>query len=288
MQKASVYMNNDYNFIEHKKKSLEKLSKSKDILQLLNQYGLSVDCIEESWSVLLNYQEDVNICKNCPGLKACPKSMTGYKEIPVYDGFEFHPSKKACQLQEQHEKQREILNNVQFSNVTYNIFKDDFMKIKDITTNGFVACSEYLINQGNGFYLYGETQTGKTRLMGLFAYRLARMNKQVAFVNVPSLMADLKASFNKSDFNSNELINSLKDVEVLILDDIGGENFSTWSRDEVILNILSSRVLSELPTFFTSVHSIDSLIEYYGKNGDLKNSKRLGEMIRKNHNIIEI
>ena len=45
----------------------------------------------------------------------------------------------------------------------------------------------------------------------------------------------------------------------MLIDDIGAENCSNWSRDEVLGPILQYRMDNHLPTFFTSNLTLDEL-----------------------------
>ena len=51
----------------------------------------------------------------------------------------------------------------------------------------------------------------------------------------------------------------LKKIPLLLLDDIGAENCSNWSRDEVLGPILQYRMDNHLPTFFTSNLTLEEL-----------------------------
>ena len=85
---------------------------------------------------------------------------------------------------------------------------------------------------------------------------LARQNVKSAIIFWPEYIRDLKASFD-SDFK--EKFNYIKKVPLLLIDDIGAENCSNWSRDEVLGPILQYRMENHLPTFFTSNLTIDEL-----------------------------
>ena len=67
--------------------------------------------------------------------------------------------------------------------------------------------------------------------------------------------------FIKSSFKTNygELFNEIKKIPLLLLDDIGSENVSNWSRDEVLGPILQYRMDNCLPTFFTSNLTLEEL-----------------------------
>ena len=47
--------------------------------------------------------------------------------------------------------------------------------------------------------------------------------------------------------------------DVLLIDDIGAENNSSWARDEVLGTILQYRMDNNLTTFFTSNYNINEL-----------------------------
>ena len=57
----------------------------------------------------------------------------------------------------------------------------------------------------------------------------------------------------------NEQYDYIRKVPLLLLDDIGAENSSSWSRDEVLGPLLQYRMENNLPTFFTSNLTIDEL-----------------------------
>jgi DNA replication protein DnaC len=63
----------------------------------------------------------------------------------------------------------------------------------------------------------------------------------------------------------------LLDVSFLVIDDIGNEKITDWSKEE-IYDIIDARYQKGLLTIFTSDYSIDELKELYGKK-DLKNRK---------------
>ena len=69
-------------------------------------------------------------------------------------------------------------------------------------------------------------------------------------------LRSLKASFGT---NYNEKFELLKKIPLLLLDDIGAENCSNWSRDEVLGPILQYRMDNHLPTFFTSNLTLEEL-----------------------------
>ncbi|CAF0720801.1 unnamed protein product [Didymodactylos carnosus] len=75
-----------------------------------------------------------------------------------------------------------------------------------------------------GVYLYGDPGTGKTTLTIAFANEIAKRGKSVAHVLVQELVAMLKASFGDENAEkAGDVTDRLREVDLLVLDDIGGE-----------------------------------------------------------------
>lgn len=67
-----------------------------------------------------------------------------------------------------------------------------------------------------------------------------------------------------------------------MLDGIGEENITAWSRDEILLTILSYRLLNHLPTFFTSMYGYKDLENVYTiKKSDIGDKIRARTIIQK-------
>lgn len=122
----------------------------------------------------------------------------------------------------------------------------------------FVA--SYPQERPKGLYLYGDMGIGKSFFMAALAYELSQ-KKQVSttLVHYPSFAIDIKHAIKTSSVK--EEIDAIKTAQVLVLDDIGAEQPSSWLRDEVLQVILQYRMQENLPTFFTSNYSMADLEE---------------------------
>lgn len=101
-----------------------------------------------------------------------------------------------------------------------------------------------------GYYICGKYGTGKTYLISAVAQELVKKRVDVLMVFMPDLVRTVRSGIKEGDLENK--INQLKQVEVLILDDIGGENMTPWFRDEILLPVLQYRLSARLTTFFTS------------------------------------
>lgn len=133
-----------------------------------------------------------------------------------------------------------------------------------------------------GLYLYGDMGIGKSFMLAAMARDLSE-KKGVAttMIHFPSFTIDIKNAIKEGKVK--EEIDILKSAEVLILDDIGAEQASSWVRDEVLQVILQYRMLENLPTFFTSNYSMSDLEEKLSSGrseGEVWESKRVMERVR--------
>ncbi len=104
---------------------------------------------------------------------------------------------------------------------------------------------------GKGLYFYStEKGSGKTMLaIAVGNALMSRYQAQVRFLTTVDLLQEIKNSFNTG--GASGLLEAIKDVEVLILDDIGTENITSWA-SETLFAILDKRMTSKKITIFTS------------------------------------
>jgi len=112
-----------------------------------------------------------------------------------------------------------------------------------------------------GLYLSGNFGIGKTYILAGLANQVAAMNKYVVFLHVPTFIASLASHFN--DNSLQDEVQKIANCDLLILDDIGAENLSQWSRDEVLAVILQARMDNVLPTFFSSNFAMNDLEDHF-------------------------
>lgn len=139
----------------------------------------------------------------------------------------------------------------------FEILNDERKKVKELALEFINDYSK--TNYVKGLYLYGGYKTGKTYALSMIARELAKNNINVLLVFMPDLVRNVKQGISDGDLE--EKINVLKQSEVLMLDDIGGENISAWFRDEILLPILQYRLAAKLPTFFSSNLEYNKLVE---------------------------
>lgn len=217
------------------------------------------------------------------------------EEKPVVDGYEvvlrtepyieivYRPTKeKAFEL-----KKEKIRRNLKFydsevyiqdaSISEFECFNGERQKAHDLA-------AKFLENYRKDHYekgmlIYGRYGTGKSYLLSAIAQELALKNIAVLFVYVPDLIRSIRQGMN--DGNLEERINKLKQADILMLDDFGGENMSPWFRDEIIVPVLQYRLSAKLPVFMSSNFSLVQLLEALTLTKDETNRMKAGRLIQR-------
>lgn len=139
----------------------------------------------------------------------------------------------------------------------------------DIANWAFKIASRYVETyqeqkqKGIGLYIYHSmTGDGKSRLGATILNELIKKHSiQCAYIGTKQLFDEiLKAMYerDKSEFSKSELIDAVKNAELILLDDIAAENPKDFVKQE-LYGILEHRINNLKPTIFTSNCSTDEL-----------------------------
>lgn len=257
-----------------KQESVYMLSKQKHIQEFLKANGLKPSIINDYWVEFLDFNDDYNQCLNCSGLNQCPKDTVGLKKSLVYLDHNISLELSSCVYGKSFEKRRDIEKLYVIKNISDELLYTDFksldivkglkeQSVNNINTVRAVINTINTDNSNKGLFVYGIDIT-KTKLLAGMALELVKKGKKVGFIHFPTYLLDLKASFSSSD--SSNTVDKLMKVPYLIIDSIGEENVTAWSRDEILVSVLSYRLLNNLPTYFTSMYTLKELISIYTLN----------------------
>lgn len=102
------------------------------------------------------------------------------------------------------------------------------------------AVTECALLDGS-LYLLGKAGTGKTFAAASEAIRAAERGERIAWLNVPSWLAEHKASYNGGP--QPRSAEEVSRTDVLILDDLGAERPTDWARESLF--VLVNRAYEE-------------------------------------------
>ncbi len=121
-------------------------------------------------------------------------------------------------------------------------------------------------------YLRGRPGRGKTHLANAIAETYRYFDKTVLFIDAPSLLAKVRESYSyQSSYSQEEIMKVAKEVDLLVLDDIGAEyvkkdgDNESWAV-EVLFQVINARRGKK--TVYTSNYDSAALVNKYGKSSE--------------------
>lgn len=112
--------------------------------------------------------------------------------------------------------------------------------------------------KGEGIFFEGTNGTGKTHLAAAIAIRLISKGIPVIFKTFDDILTDIKRAYDTEGVNEYEVKNVYKNVDLLVIDDLGKEKCTEWSMS-ILYSILNYRYESMLPVIITTNYNADGL-----------------------------
>ena len=285
MKKVTDIYKADENKLVH---SFQDACSDKDFYDYV--YGLNVkeDILMKYTSSLEDSFLENKNCKNCKGLDCCLNKIKGYCYNAINDKGMITFSYDACDKMEKKLKEDSYKENLELFEMPKeikdasfkNIYKDDKARVPIIKY--FKEFMDHYEDEEKpkGVYLNGSFGSGKTYLIACLFNEMARRGIRSVMVYYPEFLVSLKSSFEEDFEEKREYV---KKVPLLLFDDIGAENTSNWSRDEILGPILQYRMENHLPTFFTSNLTLEELEESLSTTSsgvDKVKARRIIERVR--------
>jgi primosomal protein DnaI len=223
--------------------------------------------------------KELHNCEKCKGLMECKNDVEGYVMYPDSDlNFAYLPCKYEKEFFKK--KNSKITRDKELENAKMaDIDLTDKNRLKAIKWIKDFYKNYDISKKMKGLYLHGSYGTGKTYLICALFNELKNLKVNSLYVYYPEILSKIKSDFDSMD----QIMNSLKEMDVVLIDDIGAEKNTEWSRDEILGTVLEYRMRNYLPTFFTSNLTMKELEDHFrlsNYSDDEVKVRRIMERIR--------
>ena len=225
-----------------------------------------INVTEDNIIDLVFYIDENENCKSCKGLEEG-------KEL------KYTPCDYA-----KHEERKGNVNSIFASNYMKDANFNDFELNTEARIKAYEYANKVLKNdpdKAQGLYLVGKYGSGKTYFLSALANEFAQKGIKTIIVFMPDLSRNLKSLMGQNMLESR--VNALKYVDILMLDDLGGEMMTSWLRDEIIAPIIQYRLLNNKPIYISSNLNYEALKNHFKESTtdeDGTKSNRILERIR--------
>jgi len=259
----------------------EKIYKDKDVREFCQKNKLSDEQFLNSFSKFIIQMENNRICENCSGM-TCEMDPAGMQTELIYEDGKVDLRYFKCR--------KYVDSNLSLIDMLHFPNSQRFYNKQLILHNSRALAFKHMNEFKNkyksgeftkGIYFHGIFGTGKTFLMLKLANDLASKNIKVMVAYYPDLVRFIKSSIPTSGLE--KTINKMKYIEILMLDDIGAENNTSFIRDEVLGPVLQFRLQANKPVFMTSNLNFELLRKHFMQSKDQTDvikSDRIIERIR--------
>jgi primosomal protein DnaI len=297
LAKRSSRINNQ---VRTPEQQLDKMLQSSAYLQeFQREYPeLSREDLLRSLSMIYTSVKEQYCCQKCTALADCPNLVKGHVTVLNVQNRQVVSAIASCakyQANEELQRTRKLMRSYYVAEQT---LQADFDGTLEVAAENQVAvalalrfCDDFTLGKKpKGLYVHGPFGVGKSFLMGAVARELSKKNVQSLMVYVPDFVREIKESIADQSYSGK--LEFLREVPVLILDDIGAESLTPWIRDEILGVILHHRSSKQLPTLYTSNYSLEELEEHLsisnGNRIETTKARRIMERIRHYVEVCEV
>ncbi|MCH8814836.1 MAG: ATP-binding protein [Chloroflexi bacterium] len=144
-----------------------------------------------------------------------------------------------------------LLRAMTFKDFDARLLAVDADEMKNVQ-NAYRQAMNFAQEPKDWLVIAGSTGRGKTRLAAGIGNFCREAGTEVMFLVVPDLLDRLRSSYNpQSPTAFDRLFDQVREVPVLILDDLGAESGTPWA-DEKLFQLLNYRYNACLPTVITT------------------------------------
>ena len=215
-------------------------------------------------AALLDFQEDVHYCANCPGLDHCDKPHPHFTLRLEREGEvvvrRYGPCPKMVSLVSFRERYIRCTFPEEWRDEDVRSIEKSVSARKE----AIIAMANAIKNNtGDWFYFYGKAGSGRSFMLACLANTITKKGGIGAFSDTGTLLDELKDKSINDKPGFNELMKKLSTCDILVLDDFGNEFKSEFVYTSILYPLLAARDRDGLLTAFASDFKPEQIISMY-------------------------
>lgn len=211
-------------------------------------YGMKITIVKED-------DETVSSCKHCDDKKLV-------KELGIPDTQEGRDRLRTS-------ARADAFNNTPTDLVSVKL--NDYIAETDEQKKAKNEAADFIINfkKGRSLVLSGKPGVGKSHIAIAISNAL-RKDYSVLFLKTNDILTLIQDSYNGSNHSEQDLLDACKDVDLLVVDDLGAEyskasDSESWASTK-LFSVLDSRLGKSV--IVTTNYSESQIVEKFGMNGE--------------------
>ncbi len=208
----------------------------------------------------------------------------GFHYVLYRDGEQLALKVESCPNFKQQDALKNIINHYELkemTNVDFDLKIDNFQhQAKDL-----LEIKDLILKNKQNIYIYNQ-KNDMTSAISALTNELAAQNYKIGFFNMIDFVAYATiVSFEKNSqlFELNE---KLKNVDVLVLDEVGNEKFQRFINFNILYTIFNYRNIHKKPIIFISQYELKDLKKQYELQTISKEYPAIQHYTQRIHNIV--
>ena len=258
------------------KSDKQALDKEYNENKIVSKLKLDREYLEKYTSLIEESSLELRNCSECKNILECKNRIKGFAYLPkIVDGnliFEY----KVCKYKKSILKKEKYKKNIRNFKTPEALSDASISKIYKTDKNRFKTINwllDFLDNyDGNnkGLFLHGNFGCGKTYLIAATFNELSKKGYRTSIIFWPEFVRDMFS------YDFKESMEYVKNVDLLLIDDLGAENLTAYNRDEILC-----------PIFITSNFNINELNMHLSKSKDGIEEIKAGRIISRINQLTE-
>lgn len=240
--------------IRQANRTIRNTTTFKRILEYIERNGLDIseETAANHYFQLLKTVEADEACSKCNRREDCPLDPPGLGAYVRTSGGLIEVKQYVCDKEIQHHKQQEIARILTSSRMPELLREKTFenFKVTPGTKEAFERARKFCEKGGKGILFAGPCGVGKSHLAAAIMNVEAAKGREFAFCTTPELLDDIKRTYNSREENS-DLMELVKDIDLLFLDDLGAEKSTEWVAERFFV-IINARLTRKKSTIITT------------------------------------